>query len=69
MCLRVYGLLLNSAHLSIETLLSLVEVYNLAKQDAFDYLVIESTGISEPLQVRDCTKNANPLKNLVVGII
>ena len=36
----------------------LVEVYNLAKQDAFDYLVIESTGISEPLQVRDCTKNA-----------
>ena len=40
----------------------LVEVYNLAKQDAFDYLVIESTGISEPLQVRDGTKNAYPLK-------
>ena len=29
----------------------LVEVYNLAKQGTFDYLVIESTGISEPLQV------------------
>ena len=29
----------------------LVEVYNLAKQGIFDYLVIESTGISEPLQV------------------
>ena len=31
----------------------LIEVYNLAKQDKFDYLVIESTGISEPLQVRN----------------
>ena len=30
----------------------LVEVNNLAKQQSFDYLVIESTGISEPLQVR-----------------
>ena len=29
----------------------LVEVYNLAQQGTFDYLVIESTGISEPLQV------------------
>ena len=29
----------------------LVEVYDLAKQEQFDYLVIESTGISEPLQV------------------
>lgn len=29
----------------------LVEVYGLAKQEQFDYLVIESTGISEPLQV------------------
>ena len=29
----------------------LIEVYNLAKQEQFDYLVIESTGISEPLQV------------------
>jgi len=29
----------------------LVEVYELAKQNQFDYLVIESTGISEPLQV------------------
>ena len=29
----------------------LVEVNNLAKQEIFDYLVIESTGISEPLQV------------------
>ena len=32
----------------------LVEVYNLAKQGTFDYLVIESTGISEPLQVIHC---------------
>ena len=30
----------------------LVEVYELAKQNQFDYLVIESTGISEPLQVK-----------------
>ena len=29
----------------------LVEVYNLANEQKFDYLVIESTGISEPLQV------------------
>ena len=29
----------------------LVEVYDLAKQEQFDYLVIESTGISEPSQV------------------
>ena len=29
----------------------LVEVYQLAEQNQFDYLVIESTGISEPLQV------------------
>jgi len=27
----------------------LVEVANLAKQGCFDYLVIESTGISEPI--------------------
>ena len=32
----------------------LVKVYNLAKQGTFDYLVIESTGISEPLQVIHC---------------
>merc|ERR1711934_1021127 len=31
----------------------LVEVYELAKQNQFDYLVIESTGISEPLQVAE----------------
>jgi len=31
----------------------LVEVYNLAKAEQFDYLVIESTGISEPLQVAE----------------
>ena len=30
----------------------LIEVYNLAKEEQFDYLVIESTGISEPLQVK-----------------
>ena len=29
----------------------LVEVYKLAKEQKFDYLVIESTGISDPLQV------------------
>ena len=29
----------------------LVEVYKLAKTFNFDYLIIESTGISEPLQV------------------
>ena len=29
----------------------LVDVYDLAKQEQLDYLVIESTGISEPLQV------------------
>eukprot|EP01089_Gocevia_fonbrunei_P007340 TRINITY_DN1842_c0_g1_i1.p1 TRINITY_DN1842_c0_g1~~TRINITY_DN1842_c0_g1_i1.p1 ORF type:complete len:777 (+),score=150.64 TRINITY_DN1842_c0_g1_i1:59-2389(+) len=31
----------------------LVEILNLAKQKVFDYLVIESTGISEPLQVAE----------------
>merc|ERR1712168_1452644 len=31
----------------------LIEVYNLAKQGTFDYLVIESTGISEPMQVAE----------------
>ena len=29
----------------------LVEVYKLAMEQKFDYLVIESTGISDPLQV------------------
>ena len=29
----------------------LIEVYKLAIEKKFDYLVIESTGISEPLQV------------------
>ena len=32
----------------------LVEVYKLAKTFNFDYLIIESTGISEPLQVINC---------------
>ncbi|KAL6056850.1 Zinc metallochaperone GTPase ZigA [Balamuthia mandrillaris] len=31
----------------------LVEVRNLAKKGSFDYLIIESTGISEPLQVAE----------------
>ena len=35
----------------------LIEVYNLAKQEQFDYLVIESTGISEPLQVISRSQN------------
>ena len=35
----------------------LVEVYQLAKENQFDYLVIESTGISEPLQVSYRIKN------------
>ena len=29
----------------------LIEVHKLAKEEKFDYLVIESTGISEPMQV------------------
>ena len=33
----------------------LIEVYNLAKQGTFDYLVIKSTGISEPMQVSGIT--------------
>ena len=31
----------------------LIEVANLARQSSFDYLVIESTGISEPLPVAE----------------
>ena len=40
----------------------LVEVYQLAKQNQFDYLVIESTGISEPLQVSRRNKTSSELK-------
>ena len=39
----------------------LVEVYQLAKQNQFDYLVIESTGISEPLQVSRRKKTSSEL--------
>ena len=39
----------------------LVEVYQLAKQNQFDYLVIESTGISEPLQVSRRNKTSSEL--------
>ena len=39
----------------------LVEVYQLANQNQFDYLVIESTGISEPLQVSRRKKTSSEL--------
>ena len=44
----------------------LIEVYNLAKQDKFDYLVIESTGISEPLQVINFFGIGNIFRNLCI---
>ncbi len=46
-----------------------IEVAKLAKQNKFDYLIIESTGISEPMQVAETFTMPVPIETVVESMV